>query len=311
MASDDDKNAINIVHTVHDLQTPTICGDCGGNRDVHDYCIDCKANICNGCKDKVLHQQHKVRDRMSQEVRNAIALLNSPCKDHPGNAFVSFCDRCKTPCCAVCITDSHIGHTFISLDRAANDAKLIIEAYIRTETEMQNVVLEGRDEYNKSVQKAIDISRECFQTLRNDLDRVEKEWFEQIENMKADDNKTMIRLECKLDSELKRRKERTDICKSTLSGGSHLTLLSLSSDLREEENVELTEMAVPSLIDMKTSGYKLPDVKKLIGETVRKSKSKISDKVESAWCKLPQDTDHIKKNHKKAKKQDVDQHRTV
>ena len=301
MASDDDKNTINIVQSVHDYQTPSICGDCGGNRDVHDYCIDCKANICNGCKDKVLHQQHKVQNRASQEVRNAIALQNNPCKDHPGNEFVSFCDRCQDPCCAVCITDSHNGHTFISLDRAANNAKSKIEAYIKTETEetiphlqkKQNVVLEGIEKYNKSMQKTIDISRECFQTLRNDLDRVEKDWFEKLENMKADENKTMITLEGSLDSELKRRKERTDICRSTISGGSNLTLLTLCSDLQDEQNVKVTEMRLPQSIDIKLSGYKLPDVKELIGETVQTSSSKISDKVESVGCKLPQDNDHI------------------
>ena len=49
------------------------------------------------------------------------------------------------------MTDNHNGHTFISLGRAASNAKLILEAYLRTETEetapslekARNDVIEG------------------------------------------------------------------------------------------------------------------------------------------------------------------------
>ena len=79
----------------HDYQTATICSDCGGDRNVLEYCVNCKANICNECRDKQLHKQLKVLARTDPEVRNAVALLNRPCKDHPSNEFISFCDRCQ------------------------------------------------------------------------------------------------------------------------------------------------------------------------------------------------------------------------
>ena len=120
------------------------------------------------------------------------------------------------------------------------------------------------------------MSRDRFKTLRNDLNKVEKDWFQQMENMKADDNKTMIELERKLDTELKRRKQNASMYQSTLAGGSDLAVLSLRAEVQNEEKLQLTAIRLPLLIHLKQSEYTLPDSKELIGEPVRKPRSEIS-----------------------------------
>ena len=284
---------------VYDYQTPATCGDCGGDRNVLDYCINCKANICARCKDKQLHKQHNVLARTNSEVRNAIALSNRPCKDHPDQTFVLFCDHCKIPCCTVCITGKHSGHKFTTFDLAAKDAKSVLEAHLKTETEIttanlektHKAIIEGISKYNEAFQKSEDMSRTRFQSLHNEFNRVENDWFEQMKNMKADDSRTMIELERKLNNELERRKQHTDICKSTLTGGSDLALLSLYSEIEVGENVNKTEITFPPLIYFKQSGYKLPEVKELIGETFRKQRREFSNSFDGSFCKSPQDED--------------------
>ena len=178
----------------------------------------------------------------------------------------------------------HNGHTFIPLDCALNNAKLKVEDYLQTKTEIntpkletiRNTVVERSSEYNEAIQTTIDVSRARFQTLRNDVDRVEKEWFQRIENIKADDNRLMIALERKLYTELKRRKEYTNICKSTLSLDNELALLSLASELKDEDNVELTEIHLPPLLNFKQYEYTLPQIQGLIGETVQKPRIKLT-----------------------------------
>ena len=224
-----------------------------------------------------------------------MTLSNDPCEDHPENKFVLFCDSCQKPCCISCITNIHNGHTFISLDCALNNAKITVEAYLQTETEINtprletigNTLIEGSSEYNEAIQTTIDVSRACFQMLRNDVDRVEREWFQRIENIKADDNRVMIALERKLDTELKRRKKYTNICKSTLPVDNELALLSLASELKDDDNVELTEIHLPPLLNFKQYEYTLPQIQGLIGETVQKPRSKITINFEQSAYTRP------------------------
>ena len=107
-----------------------------------------------------------------------------------------------------------------------------VEANLQKETELntpqsetiRNTLIEGSSEYNEAIQTSIDVSR----ALCNDVDIVEREWFQRIENMKAEDNRVMIALERKLDTELKRRNEYTNICKSTLFVDNELALINVT-----------------------------------------------------------------------------------
>ena len=54
-----------------DYQTPVICDQCVGHKNVNSYCLDCKANICDTCKTNRIHREHKLLPNTHPKVTQA------------------------------------------------------------------------------------------------------------------------------------------------------------------------------------------------------------------------------------------------
>ena len=170
---------------VSDYQAPIICGDCQGHKDVNSYCLACLVNLCDRCKVKPLHKKHQVRPRTHPDAVRARKTVKDLCRYHPHNEYVTFCTDCKVPCCPACIsTNLHKNHTFTSIECAAEQARVGIEAYLQTletstlpESEkIYAATIERISEHTEDEEKIRQESKLIFQSLRDQIDKAEEEW---------------------------------------------------------------------------------------------------------------------------------------
>ena len=114
----------------YDYQTPVLCGDCKDHKNVNSYCRNCVVDLCDKCKARTLHKKHRVLPRTHPDVIRARKTKKSPCKRHPEKLCFTYCIKCKVPCCVICATNDHSGHSFSELDDAAKEAKKTIKSNI-------------------------------------------------------------------------------------------------------------------------------------------------------------------------------------
>ncbi|KAK3094107.1 hypothetical protein FSP39_024195 [Pinctada imbricata] len=118
-----------------DLLTPVICDECDGQNDVINYCLQCHANICGECKsthlETRLHRDHIVLPRTHSEVVKARRSKKIYCPAHIGKEFVTYCRKCKQPCCATCITEKHNGHKFCDLEKVISQTESDVDSLVK------------------------------------------------------------------------------------------------------------------------------------------------------------------------------------
>ena len=275
----------------YDCQIPVICDQCEGHQKVNSYCLDCKANICDKCKDKRLHREHKLLPRTHPKVAKARHLAKQLCKEHPGNSYMTFCNKCHIPCCAVCITNKHNQHNFSDIEHAADDAREDLKSYIgtlegtvlqRSESNLKTFV-DGMDKYEKSTDDVIGKSRHRFQSLRDQLDRVESEWMQNINDMKIRDMKDMERGKRDIETKIKQTKDMISECKSRLVEDGDIDLLFFNSERPDVSRFLAEKESIPSFLEFQPSNFTLPMVSKLIGIVARGGKRYIEmSKIEFA-----------------------------
>ena len=175
-------------------QTPVTCEDCLGHKNVTSYCLNCKGNLCESCKDKNLHRRHRVLLRTDPEVTKARALSKRPCVNHPDNQYVAFCNKCQKPCCVACITDIHGNHDLISIEDAANEARIELEFKLSiikevTLPQIENdhkEITNGIEKYYRSIEEVKERSKGIFHGVRQQLAHAEKEWFRQVQKTETE-----------------------------------------------------------------------------------------------------------------------------
>ena len=118
-------------------QSTVPCDDCESTEDVFSYCVDCPGALCEKCKEghqrRKMTRSHKVVDYTDPIVENSkkVAALGK-CEKHPGNPMVSYCEKCRIPCCFHCLASDHRDHKATEIIQKYNDAKANIEKYIQT-----------------------------------------------------------------------------------------------------------------------------------------------------------------------------------
>ena len=267
-----------------DYQTAVICDQCEGHKNVNSYCLDCKANICDTCKLKRLHREHKLLPRTHPSVANARHLAKQQCKEHPGNQYVTFCNKCKIPCCVVCISTNHKQHPFCEIEKAANEARSDLKTYAAT---LENTTLPTSEnilkdienniaKYKMSIDETMDKSRMRFQSLREQLDSAEQEWTTTLQAMKTHELHGEETRKKHTGEKIEETKDLIGICKTKMAEAGDIALLLFNSVRPELDSLELeTSSLALQFVEFEPSDYKIPDVSELLGkvkhgETIRR-----------------------------------------
>ena len=233
--------------------------ECVCHENVNTHCLDCRADICNGCRERCLAQGHNV---------------GSPhplCKHHT-KPFVTFCKQCKEPCCVICITKQHAGHTFTTIEDAAKETRINLEVALKTQdtmlTKLQNTRKDIEDDinaYNNAIQNALDTSRERVQLLRQQFEKTEERWFQRLGKIKADAIEKMETIKGNIDNQMRSKQQYIDDCKTTLAEGSDLAVLLFQSAKKDEEHIDMSDDTLPQLATFMPSNCNLSSTKALIG----------------------------------------------
>ena len=107
----------------YNYQTTVVCGGCETIGNVESFCLTCDANLCDSCKAHLIHRKHTVLPMTHSTVVATRMSMKLPCKQHPGENYVTYCNTCQEPCCPKCIPSSHGTHVFSELDMAARDTR--------------------------------------------------------------------------------------------------------------------------------------------------------------------------------------------
>ena len=222
-----------------DYQTPVICEDCEGNRDVRYFCLECKVNICEKCKGRRLHRKHRVLPRGHREVRNARKAAHSPCKEHPDKAYVTFCRKCKVPCCPDCISEKHNEHSFCSIEEVANEAReeiqtrqtdleiSIIPLYQQRDADISNGILQ----YKMSIEIARERLTKRIKLLQQELNSAEEEFKKQFNETERVDLHKMEAIRKANEDQSNDAKSLVAACQSALTESSYIELLKLREEI--------------------------------------------------------------------------------
>ena len=206
-----------------------------------------------------------------------------------------FCEKCGEPCCIDCIAKEHAHHApFINIEDAAKDAMADIQSYMAT---LERDVLpsiekvhwdlkDGIENYNNFLEKAKQDSKRRFQTLRDELDRAEKEWMQQLNDITKTDHTEMERLKNEVEEKRKQTKDMIAACKTAITESSELDLILFKPKYQNISNLEPSNVSLPSLVHLLPLTFQIPKLSELVeriekekAETrVEKPKSRATDK---------------------------------
>ena len=185
----------------------------------------------------------------------------------------------ETPCCPICTIKDHSGHPFSDIEDVAKEAKNTIESKIadlntsfRSYRLQDEAVEVGISEYTKSVDKAIKESRARFQTLRDEIDRSERDWMNELKQAKHNDVSNMEGLKSDLDKKTKVTSDTIEACKYAIEHSSDLELISYLREYKDPTGIKSLEIHLPPLLHFEPSHYKFPVVNELVGKIVRGEK---------------------------------------
>ena len=263
----------------YDYQTPVLCGDCEGHKNVNSYCLNCAVNLCDKCKGRSLHKKHRVLPRTHPDVIKSRKTKKSPCKQHPEKEYFTYCTKCKVPCCPICIIKDHSGHPFSDFEDAAKEARAAIESKIgnlktslhSSEIQRQNIE-DGISSYKKSVELVVEQSKARFKTLRDEIDRAEQDWMKELKQTKDRDLANMGEMKSDLDEQINGTRESIASYENTLEQSSDMELLSHLNEYKDPVSLKLSEITLPALLHFQSSKYKFPIISELVGRITQGEK---------------------------------------
>ena len=257
---------------VTDYQTPILCGDCQGHKDVNSYCLACDANLCDKCGKKPLHRKHPVRPRTHPDVIRARRKAKALCKAHPNKQYVMFCNDCKVPLCLDCM-NHHRNHSFETIEQAAKHARdelqsqfsTLVKETLPTSEKIYETVKDNIAQYNEEWEKANKESKFRFQFLRKQMDDAEKEWAAQLDKRKIDDLSELLKAQEETENKIQRTKNLIETCKSKLSQAGDLDLISFESECGDTIYQRSAPVVVPQKVLFTPSSYTVPSLSELVG----------------------------------------------
>ena len=260
---------------VSDYQAPVTCLDCEGHKNVNSYCVDCKGNICDKCKTRRLHKEHRLFPRTHREAVKARRKDKQRCKKHSDKEYVTFCKKCHEPCCSDCIAKVHALHApFINIDDAAKDAMVDIRSYMATlERDVLPLIEKVHGDleegmkitYNESIAKAMEGSKRRFRTLRNELDQAERDWMQQLETIAKEDHVEIDRSKHEVNEKIKQTKDLIAACQTAVTQSSELDMLLFAQRLKDISDLKPSTISMPAQIKFLPSTFRIPKTSELVG----------------------------------------------
>ena len=118
-----------------------------------------------------------------------------------------------------------------------------------------------------SLKKTISESKARFQSLRDEIDRAERSWIKEMNQVKFNDMFHMNGMKSELDRKIRITTDTIASCRNALEHSHHLELLSYLSENIDPACLQSLKITLPSLVHFQPSQYKLPIVTELIGRT--------------------------------------------
>ena len=189
---------------------------------------------------------------------------------HSGKEYEKICTVCKVPCCVECMATDHGQHPCIDISEIRDEVELSLSSLenitVPEMEQMQEVVLRGIDEYNESMDIAMEKSKQRFQLLRSQLDDAESEWNQQLIERKQRDLAEMEKRLANIDSKLRQVQSIINLCKTSLQEMDASILPSLQSQIAEDKNLGPRKSLLPAIVRFVSSDYQLPAAEKLLGK---------------------------------------------
>ncbi|KAK3092563.1 hypothetical protein FSP39_004455 [Pinctada imbricata] len=258
-----------------DLLTPVVCDECDGQNDVINYCLQCNANICGKCKithcNTRLHREHIVLPRTHQEVLKARRSKKVYCPTHPGQEFVTYCRKCKTPCCAKCITEKHNGHKFLDLEKIIAKTELEVdttahelEANLIPMYEQAIAQLDDITSYERNIVNIKLYSKERLGELINELQEKHEEFLTEVDGQWREDLEIIKRRKQYLEENLEKVKSAVDRAKTAPIDAS---ILLISDELSRVSSLKPRKITCPGELCFIPSDVLISSLPGIIGRT--------------------------------------------
>ena len=167
----------------------------------------------------------------------------------------------------------HEQHPYIDISEAVDIARENIQSSLfsletsslpQTEYLLESVS-KGIDEYNDSMEKALEKSKKKFQNLRKQLDLAERDWNKKLMKRKQTDFAKMKSIQTEIDAQLKKLQGMINACKTAPQETSILELFSLQNELFNATNFEPKEISLPPVMHFFASDFRLPVTEELLG----------------------------------------------
>ena len=102
--------------------------------------------------------------------------MKLPCKQHPGENYVTYCNTCQEPCCPKCIPSSHDTHVFSELGVAARDTRGHLTRFkeiLRNRKKLKDSVEQRLMKRKEDAEKQKKAVRERCESLRKSINDIE------------------------------------------------------------------------------------------------------------------------------------------
>ena len=263
----------------YDYQTPVVCGGCETPKNVKSFCLNCDANLCDSCKAQLIHRKHSVLPRPHPTVVAARMSMKLPCKQHPGEKYVTYCNTCQKPCCPTCIPKNHTKHDFSELDVAAKGVREQLSKYT---TKLNKEILGDREKLRDTIEKRLTKTktdaekhkkavRQKCQTLRQSIDDMETSLLTRIDKMLKEDTKQMDKQLADIKANEERVRRQLASCNDVMTNASDVQLLISYHDIPDLTSFDIRNVALPGEVEFRESTKTFPTVDEIIGKHSRKA----------------------------------------
>ena len=102
-----------------------VCQSCEDNRPAYKYCLECKDWLCQACT--AAHERVKITKshNLTEEIDN-VETERRMCSRHPTEELSLYCHQCRMLTCRDCQLESHAGHKYDYLCKAAEVSSVIL-----------------------------------------------------------------------------------------------------------------------------------------------------------------------------------------
>ena len=205
--------------------------------------------------------------------------MKLPCKQHPEENYVTYCNTCQKPCCPKCIPKNHDQHKFSELEVAAKGAREQLSNY---STKLEKEILGNRGKMRDMVEKRLTktktgaekhkkaVKQKC-QTLRKSIDEMETSLLTQIDKILKEDTKLLETQLADINANEEQIRRQLTSCNDVMTNASDVHLLIPYHNFPDVTSFDIRNVALPGEVEFIESTKAFPRVDEIIGKLSRKS----------------------------------------